>query len=160
MKKPQEEHVSVWQLTESDDWDGTARIGMYHCEYLYVDIVLRYDLQGGWWEGDMIPYLVFHNRVEPVLGPLLEQWVDESLENETLRYAVPVLTKREQRGEEKVPYVDVLVSGEDLVEVAQAGMTNGWTFSEVTFVLGNDDPVCLRFYNDEDDLPPEDVGAF
>lgn len=65
MKKPQEEHLSVWQLADSVDWDGTARIGMYHCEYLSVDLVLRHDPDAGWWEGETIPYLAFHNRTQP-----------------------------------------------------------------------------------------------
>lgn len=156
MQTEENHNYLVRIVAESDDFDGVASYGIAHRDFNGVAQVL-FPEEGGWWEEAYVPYLLFYRGDAPDRADQ-ERLVQDAIENDTYEYR-SVDTSDLEVTDKKRPYEKVkLVDSNSFEEMARYGMVYGHSYRHASYLVETGE-VILFFYNDENDLPQQDLDA-
>lgn len=154
MQTKEQQNYLVRIVAESDDFDGVASYGIVHRDFDGVVQVLVHE-EEGWWEESYVPYLLFYRGDAPNRDAQ-ERLVQKAIENDTYEYR-SVDTSLLDMNNKKRPYEKVkLVDSNSFEEMARYGMVYGHSYRHASYLVETGE-VILIFYNDEDDLPQQDL---
>lgn len=146
---------AVQRILDSDDFDGVARIGMAHRDWDGVVQVMTRDEEAGWWNGSFLPYLVFYRGDRPTFQKA-HRLVRHAIQQDSMEVSAwldPTLPFEPV----DAPFLDIALDDPDSFEaIASLGIRWGKSYPHVIRCDGETDAICLRFYRDEADLPPDD----